>query len=268
MEDSGTNKMPRGSYLFPAITGTILILVILILTIYFPEPTDEQYQVFRIVLALACGGFSALIPGLFEFRYKSIIQGSGAIGVFCFIYLINPSGAEIKFFDFTIFVENEDGDSVLKGEGVIVLKLGSDKREEEIDKDGSVNFKNIPISYRMKKVQLTLEAKGWEFINKKKTSKIKLKGNSGTMVIAKDNSFCCLSGDVRSESNEFLPDVLVRIGSVSVKTNQSGFFQLELPKQDQKEKQKLSAFKNGFFIWEQYVYPGTEAKVGIILLKK
>jgi hypothetical protein len=44
--------------------GVIFVIALLLLAIFFPEPTPFQYQVFRIVLALAAAGVAALIPGL------------------------------------------------------------------------------------------------------------------------------------------------------------------------------------------------------------
>ena len=253
------------NYLLPSIAGLILILIILTLIIFFPNPSHEQYLVFRIVLAIACGGFAAIIPGFFKINYKHFIQASGALGVFALVYLINPAGSEAKSFDFTVFLETNRGETALKNKGMLILKLGNDKREEKIDAEGSVNFKNIPIANKNQTLSLQIEADGWQFENSNISTSILLKENNATVTIKRDNSLCCVFGSVRNESSEFLSDVKVSIGDVSTETNESGRFSLEIPPEKQKAEQKLTVYKEGYEIWEANVYPDTKQEVGIIL---
>jgi hypothetical protein len=74
--------------------GVIFVAALLILAIAFPQPTAFQYQVFRIVLALACGGVAAVIPGFLAVNMDSkglIIRAGGALAVFLLVYFFSPA---------------------------------------------------------------------------------------------------------------------------------------------------------------------------------
>ena len=74
--------------------GAIIVVAILALAILFPEPTSFQYEVFRIVLAIACGGLAAVIPGFLTVRIDALgiaIRAGGALAVFILVYFFNPA---------------------------------------------------------------------------------------------------------------------------------------------------------------------------------
>ena len=63
----------------------------MILALFFPRPTDFQYTVFRIILALSAAGVGAVIPGFIEAKIKTILQAGGAIAVFVVVYFFDPA---------------------------------------------------------------------------------------------------------------------------------------------------------------------------------
>ena len=74
--------------------GIIFVITLLVLAVYFPNPTPFQYTIFRVVLSLACAGIVAVIPGFLSVRTDMIgiaIRASGAIAVFVMVYLVNPA---------------------------------------------------------------------------------------------------------------------------------------------------------------------------------
>jgi hypothetical protein len=75
--------------------GVVFVTVLLSMAIFFPEPSAFQYQVFRIVLALAGAGVAAIIPGIFDLQTPTsvglVIRAGGALAVFGLIYLVNPA---------------------------------------------------------------------------------------------------------------------------------------------------------------------------------
>jgi hypothetical protein len=74
--------------------GTSFVVALLALAVLFPEPTPFQYQVFRIVLTLACAGVAAVIPGFLALRTDTaglLIRAGGALAVFVLVYLQNPA---------------------------------------------------------------------------------------------------------------------------------------------------------------------------------
>jgi hypothetical protein len=76
-------------------SGIIFIVALLILAVEFPQPTGFQFLVFRITLALAAGGFAALLPGFIHVKYKDVLRTGGALGVFTVVYFFIPAGFDI-----------------------------------------------------------------------------------------------------------------------------------------------------------------------------
>lgn len=71
--------------------GLVFIVALLALAIAFPNPTPFQYQVFRIVLAIAIAGIAATIPGFLEVTLSTWLKAGGALGVFAVVYFFNPA---------------------------------------------------------------------------------------------------------------------------------------------------------------------------------
>lgn len=71
--------------------GVIFVLIILIVAIFLPEPSDFQYTIIRIILALAAAGVAALIPGFIEIEYKPFVRAGGALAVFAVVYFFSPA---------------------------------------------------------------------------------------------------------------------------------------------------------------------------------
>ena len=71
--------------------GVVFVIGLLVLAILFSKPTDFQYMVFRIVLALAAAGVAAFIPGFIEVDVKNWVRAGGAIAVFIIVYFFSPA---------------------------------------------------------------------------------------------------------------------------------------------------------------------------------
>jgi hypothetical protein len=80
--------------------GTVFVVALLVLGIVIPNPTPNQEQTFRIVLALAAAGVAAVMPGLLNIsvaankRFR--LRAAGALAVFVLVYLVNPAQIIIK----------------------------------------------------------------------------------------------------------------------------------------------------------------------------
>lgn len=73
--------------------GVVFLLIILVIVIFIPEPTEQQFFVFRVILSLAAGAFGAVIPGFFEIdgKIKNIsFRTTGAVSFFLITYMANP----------------------------------------------------------------------------------------------------------------------------------------------------------------------------------
>ncbi len=173
-----------------------------------------------------------------------------------------------NLFDFTVFIEDSTGISPLKNTGKLILLIENDKRVENIDDKGSTNFKELPDEMLDHPAQLQLEAKGWIFENGKTVTEVKLQGKSSRIIVKMDNSLCCVSGSVRNQKNSFVAGVKVNIGDLFSTTDENGRFNIEIPLEKQKDEQKLTAYKKGFKIWEDQVFPATRQEVDIILIQQ
>lgn len=71
--------------------GVAFVLILVIIAVTLPRPTEFQQLIFRIVLALAAAGVGALIPGFLAIRYKTFLRAGGALAVFAMVYFFNPA---------------------------------------------------------------------------------------------------------------------------------------------------------------------------------
>jgi hypothetical protein len=69
----------------------VFVVALLVLAIAFPNPTPFQYNVFRIILALAAAGFAATIPGFISVEIGTWLRAGGALAVFAIVYFYNPA---------------------------------------------------------------------------------------------------------------------------------------------------------------------------------
>ncbi|MCI5218454.1 MAG: DUF1566 domain-containing protein [Candidatus Electrothrix sp. LOE2] len=75
--------------------GLCFVAALLVLAIWFPNPTAFQYTVFRITLALAAAGIAGVIPGMIRLTVHPgtalMIHAGGALAVFVMVYLLAPA---------------------------------------------------------------------------------------------------------------------------------------------------------------------------------
>jgi hypothetical protein len=77
----------KAAFLF----GVTFVIVLIALAIFFPVPSDFQYLVFRIVLALAGAGVASMIPGLLDITLPPWLKATGALAVFVLLFFYNPA---------------------------------------------------------------------------------------------------------------------------------------------------------------------------------
>lgn len=71
--------------------GVAFVLILVVIAITLPRPTEFQQLIFRIVLALAAAGVGALLPGFLSIKYKTFLRAGGALAVFAIVYFFNPA---------------------------------------------------------------------------------------------------------------------------------------------------------------------------------
>ena len=70
--------------------GVVFVVVMLCLAVFFPNPTETQWFVFRVVLALAAAGVGAVLPGVINIQAGTVIRAGGALALFVIVYWYNP----------------------------------------------------------------------------------------------------------------------------------------------------------------------------------
>ena len=73
------------------VCGVGFMITLIVLAIYVPNPTPFQYEVFRVILAIAVAGFAATIPGFLHVQIPNLAKAGGALAVFLLVYFYNPA---------------------------------------------------------------------------------------------------------------------------------------------------------------------------------
>ena len=81
----------RGERIAVFVFGVAFVSAILVLAVFFPDPTNFQYTVFRIVLALAAAGVAAFIPGFLHLQVNNWLRAGGAMAVFAIVFFFSPA---------------------------------------------------------------------------------------------------------------------------------------------------------------------------------
>jgi hypothetical protein len=71
--------------------AAMLIIAMLVLAVFIPDPKPFQYTVFRIVLAIAIAGLAAMIPGFLEITLSNWLRAGGALAVFVIVFFFSPA---------------------------------------------------------------------------------------------------------------------------------------------------------------------------------
>ena len=114
-----------------------------------PCPTTPQINFFRILIAIAAGSFAATIPGAFKVDNK-LISATSSLGVFAFIYLINPAGwtnsdCGLKSFKAMVYIDNKIADEV----EIIIPDIGKTYKTDELG-SAVIEYTNDQIQYPTK----------------------------------------------------------------------------------------------------------------------
>ncbi len=145
------------------IMGGIALLLVFGAVLWKPDPSESQYLVFRIMLALGAAGVAAAIPGFLNVNYKNIISAGGALAVFVVVLFFTNDPDSDAPFGLTVFVHGPNGrQDVILEDGALRLDVGEERKEYEIGNNGRTVFSGIPGQYRNAPVSIGLQAPGYE----------------------------------------------------------------------------------------------------------
>lgn len=78
------------------IVGVAFVIICLLFILFNPCPTGPQFLFFRILISIGVSGFSAIIPGFLNIKYKEQITAGGALAVLVLVFLFNPATLVIQ----------------------------------------------------------------------------------------------------------------------------------------------------------------------------
>jgi hypothetical protein len=176
-----------------------------------------------------------------------------ALGVFVAYTLINqPFTAKIK-------VHGWKGvNHIPLQNGTIILTFGDQSVPEKINPDGIVAFTKIPPKYKNRRVPIPihLELPENSILFYLTDSVIYVKGknemNNIEVSVRGIDRFHGIITDF--DTGIGLEDVTIRIADTIIKTDELGYFSIEIPKIKQKFKQKVQISKQGYESWFENEY--------------
>ena len=135
----------------------------------------------------------------------------------------------------------------------------ADKTEKQNIHD-EVIFKQIASKYKGEKGRIVFEAKGYESID---TTIVLSK--LVELPIRRNHSLETIFGTVKDEQNLPLKGVAVSVQNIKVFTDETGSFTINIPFDQQKEEQRLTAYKSGYQLWDFTSSPSKTIAWKIIL---
>ncbi len=73
--------------------GVVFVVALVVLSYYVPQPTQSQFFIFKVVLALAASGIAAMMPGFVEIDIPKVVRAGGSLAVFFIV--LDKSPAEL-----------------------------------------------------------------------------------------------------------------------------------------------------------------------------
>lgn len=71
--------------------GVIFVIFLLIVALAVPNPSEYQFRIFNIVLALAAAGCASMVPGFLEVNVPKYVRAGGAMAVFVIVFFFKPA---------------------------------------------------------------------------------------------------------------------------------------------------------------------------------
>ncbi|PWK28491.1 hypothetical protein LV89_00695 [Arcicella aurantiaca] len=242
--------MPKISSKF-IISAIIGIGLLIWLTYFLRENISNslQYFITIAILSLSSGILATTISGKIIYNDGKIYATHGlaafmvifSSGLWFWFYNKNDSSS----FNYSIFLENKDGDSPLKN-SKINFRYGTANNPYDIDSKGGISIPSIAAKYKDGEAYIQLPSDGdWQFDNGTKKDTIKLREEKATLIIEPESSRCCLKGKIwfADRRNHILEGITIEAGESNVKTDVNGKFILLLPEKLRLENNiKIEAF--------------------------
>jgi hypothetical protein len=119
--------MPKLQIVLAFTFGVAFTAILLVLAVLIPHPTKEQFEIFRIVIAVSVAGIAATVPGLLQLKLNQgavfSLRAGGALAVFVVVYFYSPAHwvsspqpVAVTFGQCSPIVSDADGNVVINSE--------------------------------------------------------------------------------------------------------------------------------------------------------
>lgn len=155
-------------------------------------------------------------------------------------------------FPLTVYVYGPAGqqDLPLRNQGEVLLDLGGDRRSAPIGEKGQAFFPEIPANFRGQKVNIALDATGYE---RPDNSRLELDGTSLYLEVRRKSSH--ISGNVLNETGKPVVGATVSVAGISTTSVEQGRFDLVLPSDRVVDGMVLHVSADSYETWNQVVVP-------------
>jgi len=174
--------------------------------------------------------------GTLELRGAVVASALVVIGGF---FLPRPSSN----FPLTVYVHGPEGqqDLLLRNHGEVLLDLGGDRRSASIGSKGQAFFSEIPANFRGQKVNVALDAPGYE---RSDNSRLELDETSLYLPIRRKS--LRIAGNVIDETGTPIVGATVSVAGLSTMSVGQGRFELMLSSDEVSEGMVLHASAKGY----------------------
>ncbi|WP_194977014.1 hypothetical protein [Aquiflexum lacus] len=209
--------------------GLLFLIAVIFLVEINPCATNIQVSTYRTILAIAVAGVAAVIPGFFKFRYKGIVSASGAIGVFAFVYSLNPAfvqGGGNCNFNLPVVFHVDDYENKLQ-EDVKANFLYAGRDLDATIIDGRLTLYSIPQNSIGDSIQVIIES--GKYLLAKHPILIPEPGSILQILLKKKQESTTVKGEIRDRN--FLPIKSARlvINGVNGNTDEEGRYTFSIP---------------------------------------
>lgn len=162
-----------------------------------------------------------------------------ALAAFLSVFYYTPTTSTVRI--------NDASGSNLEFPGASMVLTYSDRTENAETRNSSdeIIIKEIHRRHIGKEARIIVTAKGFLTVD----TTLNLSRHID-IDIYRDNSLSRVFGTVKDEDNRPLEGVTVSIGDLSSVTDMAGNFSISIPTSLQKQEQRVSAYKNGYQIWD------------------
>jgi hypothetical protein len=215
------------------------------------------YYLVLLPLSLSVTGmlFGAL-RATAQFRGKplggALKIGGSIVGLLLIVILGFVLPKPASNFPLTVYVHGSAGqqDIPLRNRGEVWLDLGGDRRSEHIGERGEAFFKEVPANFHGQKVNVTLDASGYE---RSDNGRLELEGTS--LYVEVKRKSCRIAGSVVDENGKPVIGATVSVANVSTLSKKLGLFDLVVPSDQVLDLMILRVSAPGYQTWSEMVMP-------------